>query len=109
MIRRPPRSTLFPYTTLFRSHFHPSLWLSESHELLVTQGHYGVDTRRTARGDVARHERNTAKHKAHGSERQGIGGLYAEEQSCQKPSQADRSNNSDSKTDECHSQSVSDN
>src|ERR1022692_5113580 len=26
MIRRPPRSTLFPYTTLFRSH--PSLWKS---------------------------------------------------------------------------------
>src|SRR2546427_3321058 len=24
MIRRPPRSTLFPYTTLFRSHFAPS-------------------------------------------------------------------------------------
>src|SRR3989442_5793601 len=23
MIRRPPRSTLFPYTTLFRSHPHP--------------------------------------------------------------------------------------
>src|SRR3712207_7037775 len=23
MIRRPPRSTLFPYTTLFRSHGHP--------------------------------------------------------------------------------------
>src|SRR5260221_8200636 len=23
MIRRPPRSTLFPYTTLFRSDFHP--------------------------------------------------------------------------------------
>src|SRR5256885_12418106 len=22
MIRRPPRSTLFPYTTLFRSHYH---------------------------------------------------------------------------------------
>src|SRR5882724_892713 len=74
--------------------------------LLVTQGHYGIDTRRAARWDVARHERNTAKHKAHGSERQGVGGLYAEEQSCQKPSQADRSNNSDTKTDECHSQSV---
>src|SRR5260221_13100424 len=27
MIRRPPRSTLFPYTTLFRSHF-PSVLLS---------------------------------------------------------------------------------
>src|SRR2546425_5602425 len=26
MIRRPPRSTLFPYTTLFRSHFF-RLWL----------------------------------------------------------------------------------
>src|SRR2546427_2211971 len=25
MIRRPPRSTLFPYTTLFRSDFHLSL------------------------------------------------------------------------------------
>src|SRR3989449_7732607 len=23
MIRRPPRSTLFPYTTLFRSHYRP--------------------------------------------------------------------------------------
>src|SRR5260221_11092104 len=26
MIRRPPRSTLFPYTTLFRSHFWKSLY-----------------------------------------------------------------------------------
>src|SRR2546426_8668423 len=28
MIRRPPRSTLFPYTTLFRSHLEPltSIW-----------------------------------------------------------------------------------
>src|SRR2546430_12634706 len=25
MIRRPPRSTLFPYTTLFRSHANPDL------------------------------------------------------------------------------------
>src|SRR3712207_8999362 len=28
MIRRPPRSTLFPYTTLFRSHFSHCLCLS---------------------------------------------------------------------------------
>src|SRR2546422_3450978 len=27
MIRRPPRSTLFPYTTLFRSHFLQLLWI----------------------------------------------------------------------------------
>src|SRR3712207_8562657 len=26
MIRRPPRSTLFPYTTLFRSRLDPSTW-----------------------------------------------------------------------------------
>src|SRR5439155_25789625 len=26
MIRRPPRSTLFPYTTLFRSCWHPRVW-----------------------------------------------------------------------------------
>src|SRR2546429_5704213 len=26
MIRRPPRSTLFPYTTLFRSHLAVGLW-----------------------------------------------------------------------------------
>src|SRR5438445_5299413 len=29
MIRRPPRSTLFPYTTLFRSHVDPPLWWTE--------------------------------------------------------------------------------
>src|SRR5260370_17823671 len=28
MIRRPPRSTLFPYTTLFRAHHNAELWLS---------------------------------------------------------------------------------
>src|SRR5471032_3592336 len=27
MIRRPPRSTLFPYTTLFRSQHHRDLWM----------------------------------------------------------------------------------
>src|SRR3712207_8165496 len=34
MIRRPPRSTLFPYTTLFRSwNWHlPPAWIAPSHE-----------------------------------------------------------------------------
>src|SRR3712207_8549224 len=36
MIRRPPRSTLFPYTTLFRSRFHALLLLSTNHLLLVS-------------------------------------------------------------------------
>src|SRR5215204_6637070 len=34
MIRRPPRSTLFPYTTLFRSRHRPrSAWLRPHHRL----------------------------------------------------------------------------
>src|SRR2546422_8488128 len=45
MIRRPPRSTLFPYTTLFRSLF-PKLTVEEN--LLL--GAY----RTAARGDIAR-------------------------------------------------------
>src|SRR5258708_16653768 len=31
MIRRPPRSTLFPYTTLFRSHHHRGGWTAGEH------------------------------------------------------------------------------
>src|SRR2546429_67971 len=36
MIRRPPRSTLFPYTTLFRSLTVWALWPSASLEVAVT-------------------------------------------------------------------------
>src|SRR5260221_3827295 len=36
MIRRPPRSTLFPYTTLFRSQ--QSALLRRAHELLESSG-----------------------------------------------------------------------
>src|SRR2546427_1156485 len=36
MIRRPPRSTLFPYTTLFRSlHSHPGCFLSATYYVKV--------------------------------------------------------------------------
>src|SRR2546426_1712611 len=35
MIRRPPRSTLFPYTTLFRSQFDPSEWSSPPTEARI--------------------------------------------------------------------------
>src|SRR5256885_5912639 len=38
MIRRPPRSTLFPYTTLFRSHLNLLLLL----EKIVHPGNYGA-------------------------------------------------------------------
>src|SRR3712207_6864900 len=35
MIRRPPRSTLFPYTTLFRSPAHPCSWANRSEDLRI--------------------------------------------------------------------------
>src|SRR3989449_11121366 len=45
MIRRPPRSTLFPYTTLFRSlsetvagvQFHPELWAAAMRDLILSR------------------------------------------------------------------------
>src|SRR5256885_4965971 len=40
MIRRPPRSTLFPYTTLFRSHaLEGVLGQLPDDELLIVEGH----------------------------------------------------------------------
>src|SRR5580698_2857660 len=39
MIRRPPRSTLFPYTTLFRSvHYSSHVFRDKSHELAARLG-----------------------------------------------------------------------
>src|SRR2546426_12131049 len=35
MIRRPPRSTLFPYTTLFRSHAVPSMGCDAARDRLL--------------------------------------------------------------------------
>src|SRR3712207_8738357 len=50
MIRRPPRSTLFPYTTLFRS-VHELRQLGRAEELLERRGNrLGVD-------QVVRHQR----------------------------------------------------
>src|SRR3712207_7596417 len=37
MIRRPPRSTLFPYTTLFRSELHPGGCTSEAEKWLAPE------------------------------------------------------------------------
>src|SRR2546425_8778008 len=43
MIRRPPRSTLFPYTTLFRSHgFGPFVRATHNESLLLLQAFMGV-------------------------------------------------------------------
>src|SRR3712207_7829769 len=45
MIRRPPRSTLFPYTTLFRSHQH----LGTSRHVAGVPDHVAVGVRRRER------------------------------------------------------------
>src|SRR2546428_12829302 len=42
MIRRPPRSTLFPYTTLFRSGFPPTRMTSDQVLAMVSQGRVGL-------------------------------------------------------------------
>src|SRR5256885_5412342 len=49
MIRRPPRSTLFPYTTLFRS----GLWISEAADVLAMapQTNIGASTPINARSE----------------------------------------------------------
>src|SRR2546429_6941200 len=49
MIRRPPRSTLFPYTTLFRS-----LHMWRTHEGVDYSAPYGTPVRATADGIVTR-------------------------------------------------------
>src|SRR3712207_7432946 len=49
MIRRPPRSTLFPYTTLFRSRIVPEL-LSLGGKALITADHGNCEQMRNADG-----------------------------------------------------------
>src|SRR2546429_2270936 len=56
MIRRPPRSTLFPYTTLFRSHEHEAEWAWSAWSI-----HMYVKDRReppACRGTLANSERD---------------------------------------------------
>src|SRR2546430_4579699 len=74
MIRRPPRSTLFPYTTLFRSLWrtgeghlttddHATRATSASRRVNVTHTHTSAGSRpRTGRdADVARSEEHTSE------------------------------------------------
>src|SRR2546426_8645619 len=45
MIRRPPRSTLFPYTTLFRSRNAPSMIRTSSRQYLARPAQYRLTGR----------------------------------------------------------------
>src|SRR2546422_7644523 len=75
MIRRPPRSTLFPYTTLFRSNPHPGLLLAaagaggtpgRAHHRLV----HGCKPTRVGAGDLGRFRFAGRRSEEHTSELQ---------------------------------------
>src|SRR5258708_30202506 len=78
MIRRPPRSTLFPYTTLFRSPLEPPVGVDDRALLLRVglgrEDHVGVlldRLRHEARvGDDRRGRRQRARSEEHTSELQ---------------------------------------
>src|SRR5947208_8052316 len=57
MIRRPPRSTLFPYTTLFRSHDQGGVHRRRSREGRAHQGCGGARGGRDLRHGVGRLQR----------------------------------------------------
>src|SRR5256885_7181489 len=59
MIRRPPRSTLFPYTTLFRSLGQQGLDLGQ---LQARAGAHGLAAREDAKGFLARGQRRSEEH-----------------------------------------------
>src|SRR4029434_10378650 len=54
MIRRPPRSTLFPYTTLFRSHAHTQI-----------QTNIHIHTHKLTHTDTTRSEEHTSELQSH--------------------------------------------
>src|SRR5206468_11766752 len=56
MIRRPPRSTLFPYTTLFRSHIEVGPLSPPCHQRLSSREHQSV-----IRGKHERSEEHTSE------------------------------------------------
>src|SRR2546422_1937977 len=59
MIRRPPRSTLFPYTTLFRSHRRPVRLWSPAHPR-------AAGDRRGPAARVSRDRKSTRLNSSHG-------------------------------------------
>src|SRR4051794_41745348 len=53
MIRHPPRSTLFPYTTLFRSRTPASIAIESGQADLFLSGYLGIDFQTKGRAEVA--------------------------------------------------------
>src|SRR2546426_2024390 len=61
MIRRPPRSTLFPYTTLFRSDLHGRKRRGRHNPTSELDLHLRILTRRPDVGAVVRSEEHTSE------------------------------------------------
>src|SRR5690349_23090361 len=62
MIRRPPRSTLFPYTTLFRSKFLTSSVISKNLGIeLAAYIHFANSRAKYAGAELARSEEHTSE------------------------------------------------
>src|SRR2546427_3730825 len=71
MIRRPPRSTLFPYTTLFRSDdLEFGEVAAQRDQVLVDEGGLAVEQVDVAAGDFAVHQQQQARSEEHTSELQ---------------------------------------
>src|SRR5438045_6619922 len=68
LIRRPPKSTLFPYTTLFRSVRHPGEVLKKGQELDVMILGIDLDNRRISLG----HKQVLDRSEEHTSELQSL-------------------------------------
>src|SRR2546422_1276289 len=69
MIRRPPRSTLFPYTTLFRSLLVPQRAVTElqgSYEVAVVDSENKVGIRAVKVGDRVGDRKSTRLNPSHG-------------------------------------------
>src|SRR5256885_3178062 len=67
MIRRPPRSTLFPYTTLFRSRGIPRIY-RERRVIILTLlrwYHHGDDRRVPRAATIARDRKSTRLNSSH--------------------------------------------
>src|SRR5947207_9817924 len=65
MIRRPPRSTLFPYTTLFRSRRHQDAARRLAVDVCIDAGMNDGDARGQARARRRRSEEHTSELQSH--------------------------------------------
>src|SRR5256885_3481993 len=71
MIRRPPRSTLFPYTTLFRSSTPTDVYLSEYSSSTTTNNTSGGNTKNNKKNSTSSLTANTiSRSEEHTSELQ---------------------------------------